>query len=226
MQRVRQRLDGLQEKKANTSGSRAELGFATREIADLAARAEKQRALIKGLDSDAQKKAELIAKVRAGLGAGRRSRRTGSKRASVTGSRRSTQRTGTLAARLEHYKEEREKILADQKTIREPGADGTCPLCRQKLGEHFGSIEAEFRQNCRNWTKRQSPISNGRRSSAKRRPSVESLKPVLDQVRTLQRNSGRSPCMKRNWPTLRQSTQRRRQEQQAITESIAKLGLQ
>ena len=44
----------------------------------------------------------------------------------------------------QHYQEEREKIAADQKTIRDAGADGVCPLCRQKLGEHFGSIEAEF----------------------------------------------------------------------------------
>ena len=52
--------------------------------------------------------------------------------------------SGTLAARLARYQEEREKIAADQKTIRDAGADGVCPLCRQKLGEHFGSIDAEF----------------------------------------------------------------------------------
>ena len=71
---------------------------------------------------------------------------TGSKWQSVSASRRSTQRTGTLAAQQKHYKEEREKILADQKTIRDAGADGTCPLCRQKLGSHFGSLDAEFTQ--------------------------------------------------------------------------------
>src|SRR5665647_1509083 len=65
---VRQRLDGLKEKKAEHLRLSAELDFASREIADLTARTEKQRVLIRGLDADTEKKAEFIARVRAGLG--------------------------------------------------------------------------------------------------------------------------------------------------------------
>ncbi len=76
---VRQRLDRLREKKAEYLRLTAELGFASREIADLAARADRQRALIKGLDADADKKAEFIARVRPVLALHRKLRRTGLK---------------------------------------------------------------------------------------------------------------------------------------------------
>ena len=66
---VRQRLDGQKEKKAEYLRLTAEIGFATKEITDLLVRADKQRALIRGLDADAGKKEGLIANVRAGIGA-------------------------------------------------------------------------------------------------------------------------------------------------------------
>ncbi len=102
-----------------------------------------QQAKLSTLDADEQKKAGLITSIRAGLGAGdiaedRLEGAVSYRLAEIN------KQAGTLAARLERYREEREKIAADQKTIRDAGADGVCPLCRQKLGEHFGSIEAEF----------------------------------------------------------------------------------
>jgi exonuclease SbcC len=143
---IRKKLDRLQQKKAEYLRLTGELGFATREIADLATRAEKQRTLIRGLDTDAVKKAELVAKVRAGLGAAQEIPEDRLETAVSFRLAEINQQTGTLATRQTHYKEEREKILADQKTIRNTGADGTCPLCHQKLGSHFGSLDAEFTQ--------------------------------------------------------------------------------
>ncbi len=88
-----------------------------------------------------------------------------------------------------HYKEEREKILADQKTIRDAGADGTCPLCRQKLGSHFGSLDAEFTQKLQELADKAVADREKQEKLGKEKAMVESLKPLLGQVRTLIRKT-------------------------------------
>ena len=51
---------------------------------------------------------------------------------------------GILSARLDRIVTERKKLTADWNTIKESGAEGVCPLCRQTLGTHYGQIEEEF----------------------------------------------------------------------------------
>jgi exonuclease SbcC len=51
---------------------------------------------------------------------------------------------GTLNGILEGCGKEREKILQDWEHIREAGMDGVCPLCHQRLGEHYPHLEEEF----------------------------------------------------------------------------------
>lgn len=51
---------------------------------------------------------------------------------------------GTYIERQKHLAKDREKLIADQKALEAAGPDGTCPLCRQKLGEHYPAIEQEF----------------------------------------------------------------------------------
>jgi DNA repair protein SbcC/Rad50 len=96
-------------------------------------------------------------------------------------------------ARLERYREEREKIAADQETIRKAGADGVCPLCRQKLGEHFGSIEAEFSAKLYDLEGKAVADLSRQEKLAKDRAAVEALKPLLDAVRTLDANLKQKP---------------------------------
>ena len=86
------------------------------------ARAEKQRTLIRGLDADAVKKADLIAEVRAGLGTAQDIAEDRLETAVSFRLAEINTRTGTLDTRQKHYNEEREKILTDQKTIRDAGA--------------------------------------------------------------------------------------------------------
>ncbi|HVP97631.1 AAA family ATPase, partial [Methanoregula sp.] len=176
---IRKRLDGLQQKKAEYVRLTGELGFATREIADLVERAEKKRALIKGLEADAVRKAELIAKVRAGLGTAQDIAEDRLETAVSYRLAEINKRTGTFDTQQKHYKEEREKILTDQKTIREAGPDGTCPLCRQKLGLHFGSLDAEFTQKLQELTDKSVADLEKQEKLGKEKTTVESLKPLL-----------------------------------------------
>ena len=221
---VRQRLDALREKKAEHLKLTAELGFATKECADISLRAEKQRTLIKGLDGDFEKRTGLIAKVRAGLGAGPEI--ADDRLEGIVSYRLAeiNQRTGTLAAQQLWYKEEREKILADRKTIQAAGADGTCPLCRQKLGEHFGSLDAEFDAKLQELAEKAVADLERQEKLGKEKTLIDALKPALDQVRTLAEKCRQKPQYEEELAGLVAKHEKRTAEQLAIAGSIAKIG--
>lgn len=221
---VKQRLDGHREKKSEYLRLSAELGFAAREIADITARAGKQRAQIRALDADMQKKAELVVKVRAGLGTAQEIAEERLEGAVSFRLAEINKRTGTLAARLERYKEEREKIAADLKTIRDAGADGVCPLCRQKLGDHFGSIEAEFSAKLQELADKAVADLGRQEKLTKEKAGIESLKPALDAVLSLKEKLRQKPVYEEELAGLEANQKKKAQEQQALTASIAKLG--
>jgi len=220
---IRKKLDGLQQKKAEYLRLKGELGFASREIADLIARAEKQRTLIRGLDNDAVKKAELIAKVRAGLGAAQEIAEDRLETAVSYRLAEINQRTGTLSARQKHYKEESEKVLADQKTIRDAGADGTCPLCRQKLGSHFGSLDAEFTQKLQELNDTSVADLEKQEKLGKEKTTVESLKPLLSQIRTLSEKLRQKAAGESELADLEEKRTKKIHEQGTISGIIAQL---
>jgi len=220
---IRKRLDGLQEKKAEYLRLTGELGFATREIADLTARAEKQRALIKGLDADSAKKAELITKVRAGLGTAQDIAEDRLETAVSYRLAEINKQTGTLDTQQKHYKEDKAKILADQKTIRETGADGTCPLCRQKLGSHFGSLDAEFTQKLQELTDKSVADLEKQEKLGREKTTVETLKPLLGQIRTLSEKLRQKPGYESELADLEAKRAKKTHEQEAMTGSIATL---
>nr|WP_319376113.1 SMC family ATPase [uncultured Methanoregula sp.] len=221
---VRLRLDALREKKAEHIRLTGELKHATEQIADFAARAEKQRTLIRGLDGDAEKRAGLIANIRVGLAAGPE---IADDRLEVAVNFRLAeihQRMGTLAAQQVRYKEEREKILADRKTIQAAGADGTCPLCRQKLGDHFGSLDAEFDAKLQELTGKAVADLERQEKLGEEKSVIEALKPALDQVRTLAEKCRQKPLYEEELAGLVAKHKKQTAEQQVIAEAIAKLG--
>jgi exonuclease SbcC len=220
---VRQRLDGLKEKKAEYLRLTAELGFITKECTDLAARAEIQRALIRGLESDAEKKAGLIAKVRAGLGTTQEIAEDRLDQAVSFRLAEINQQTGTLAAQQERYKEEQEKILADQKTIRGAGADGTCPLCRQKLGSHFGSLDAEFTQKLQELADKATADKIKQEKLKKEKSSIESLKPSLDTIHSLAEKLRLKPGHEAELAELEAKHTKKTEEQREIIASLTRL---
>jgi exonuclease SbcC len=220
---VRQRLDGLRERKAEYLRLTAELGFVTKEIADLAARAEKQRALIRELDTGAEKIAALTATIRAGLGAAQEIADDRLDGAVSYRLAEINQQTGTLDARLQSYQEEQEKLLSDQKTIRNAGADGTCPLCRQKLGSHFGSLDAEFTQKQQELAGKAVAAREKQEKLRQEKAAIESLKHALDQIRTLAEKCRQKPGCEDELAVLEAQHTKKSEEKQAIAGSIARL---
>ena len=220
---VRQRLDGLREKKAEYLRLTAELGFVTKECTELAARVGKQRALIKGLENDAEKKAGLIVKVRAGLGAAQEIAEDRLDQAVSFRLAEINQRTGTLAAQQERYTEEREKILSDQKTIRDAGADGTCPLCRQKLGSHFGDLDAEFAAKLQELAGKAVTGLAQQEKLKKEKIVIESLKSSLDTIHSLFEKLRQKPGHEAELAELEAQHAKKTDEQQEITGSVTRL---
>ncbi|MGA2918224.1 ATP-binding protein [Methanoregula sp.] len=220
---MRQRLDGLREKRNEYLRLNAELGFATKELADLAARAGKQKAKINELDADVQKKAELVAKVRAGLGTQQEITEDRLEQAASFRLAEINKRDGTLSTQLERYKEEREKILADQKTIHAAGADGVCPLCRQKLGDHFGNLDAEFNTKIQELSDKAVADLERQEKLGKEKAAIEALRPSLDAIRTLTEKLRQKPVYETELAELEGKHAKKVQEQMAITESLGKL---
>jgi len=182
---VRARLDSFGKTKAEYDRVTGEIGFAQREIADLAARIGKEQALIDGLEKDAEEMAGKLAAVRAGLGAGPEIRDDQLDGAVSFRLAEIQKRHGGLAARQAQYQEEREKLEKDQETIRAAGPEGTCPLCRQKLGAHFGSLDAEFSRKLSEITEKAVQDLEQQEKLEKERGKIEALKPALNAIRTL-----------------------------------------
>jgi exonuclease SbcC len=221
---VRARLDLLQKEKAEHARLTAECGFARQQVADFAARITKQEALIAGLGHDLQEQARLSSIVRECLGAGPE---IAEDRLEVAVSFRLAEinkMVGTLAAQRDRYEEEREKLMADQEMIRSAGADGICPLCRQQLGSHFGSLDAEFSGKLEELADRAVADLGKQERLEKEKVRVESLKQVLDTIRTIAVRVKRRAEFEAELAELRQKQDKKVLEQQALSEAAAKLG--
>jgi DNA repair protein SbcC/Rad50 len=219
---VRAHLDHLHRGKVEHNRLCGELGFASVQITDLEARIQKQQTVIRGLDADAHIKDDLVRKVRDGLGAGE----IAEDRLETSVSFRLKElnkNTGTLAARLAQYKAEREKIEADQKTIRNAGADGVCPVCRQKLGSHFGTLDAEFAGKLEELADKAVADLGKQEKLEKENAAIESLKPLLDSIRTIASRLKRRAEAESEIAELDKNHQQKMREKHALDEALAKL---
>ncbi|MFA4876878.1 MAG: SMC family ATPase [Methanoregula sp.] len=221
---VRLRLDALQKKKTEYAKLTGELGFIRREIADLGTRREKQKSLLEAIGKEAEERARIAARLRAGIGAG--SEITDERLDGVISYRLNEimKRSGSLNAQQERYKEEREKLKKDLETLRAAGPDGVCPLCRQKLGEHLGSLEAEFRSKLEELENRAVADLEKQERLEKEKDTIQAMVPSLETLRTI---SGRMKLRigyESELEELRQKFDKKSQEEHMLAETIAKLG--
>ncbi len=220
---VRANLDALQKKKAEYARLGQELGFAKREIGDLNTRIEQQQEQIKALDADEQKKDELVVKVQKVLCAGEIApdyleQSVSFRLADIN------KQSGMLTTRLARYKEEREKIAADQRTIQSAGVDGICPLCRQKLGVHFGDIDAEFNAKLQELADKAVADLEQQEKLGKEKNSIDALRPLLDSIRVLDGKLRQRPVILEEISNLESKLATRKEAQQVTYDSIEKLG--
>jgi exonuclease SbcC len=219
---IKQRLDALREKKSEHLRLSAELAFAAKEIAGLAVRAGQQEARLKELDSDLQKKSDLLHKIRAGLGAGEIAEERLEGAVSFRLAEINKQ-SGTLDTRLALCQEEHEKIAADRETIHNAGADGVCPLCRQRLGEHLGSLDAEFSARLQDLAGRAAADRGRQEKLRKEKAAVEAVKPLLDAVRSLDAKLRQRPVHEQELAALTAQRKQKEEEEHRIQNLLAGL---
>jgi len=137
-------LDEMRERKTQAERLAAEQQFAARERADIESRMEKLRQKLLQFDKDAESAAGLRAEVRSALRIvgtvpdAQLDTLSAAKKGEVDRS------IGMYATKQERLEADRKKLERDKQTIETAGPDGICPLCRQKLGDHYGEIEKEF----------------------------------------------------------------------------------
>jgi len=221
---VRARLDQVQKQKAEHTRLTTECVFAQRQIADLSTRIEKQQALIAGLNHDLEEQARLTAIVREILGAGPEIPDDRLETAVSFRLAEINRRVGTLGAQQEQYEKERERLKADQETIRNAGADGICPLCRQHLGSHFGSLDAEFSKKREELDDRAIADREKQERLDKEKVRVESLKQILDAIRTITGRLKRRAEFETERVELQEKWDTLVQDQQAVIEARENLG--
>jgi DNA repair protein SbcC/Rad50 len=219
---VRQRMEALRQKKEKFQQQNADLGFAMQQIADLRAREEAQKERLATLAIDSRKRADCITAIRAGLGAGD----IAEDRLETAVNFRLmelTKQGSTLAAQVRHLQAEREKILSDRKTIRDAGSEGVCPLCRQKLGEHFGSIDTEFSTRIRELEELVVAGLAKQEKIGKEKAAVEALKPALDTLRALDAGLKQKPVYEQELAALGEQRKKKEDEEHRIRNALTVL---
>jgi DNA repair protein SbcC/Rad50 len=221
---VRARLDLLAKQKAEHQRLIGELGFCGKQAAELKARIDRERQRLAGLDRDAQEYTRLAVSVRNGIGAGPD---LADDRLETAVSYRIAElmkRTGTLAAQLERYREERSKIEADRETIAKAGPDGICPLCRQKLGTHFGDLEKEFAGRLRELEDRAVTDLAKQEKLEAEKAAADALRPACEKLRALAAEQKRRAECEAAIAELIVQHDAKLHEQRAHVNALAKLG--
>lgn len=223
-EKARTQLEEFQRQRSEHQRLSQEITFAEKEIADLAGRAAKQESLIASLQKDAGESVKLLQAVRSGITAV----------ADIPDDRLETavqyrlgeilRRTGTLAAQVDQYRKEREKIAKDQETIRTAGPDGTCPLCRQKLGTHYLSLEAEFGAKLAELAEKAVADQERLDQLGEEKKKIESLKPSLDAARTLVGKLKLKPGYEADLAEIREKKAKREKDRETLLASRVALG--
>jgi len=220
---VRARLDALAKLKADHARLAAERGFAEREIADLDARAEMTRAHLVALEKDAGEKERICGSIRDRLGAGPELPDERLDSAVSYRLHEIMKQAGTLAARQQQYQAEREKIAKDRETIKAAGPDGVCPLCRQKLGEHFGDLETEFTARLKELEEKAAADVKKQEKLGMERAAIEALVPSLETLRTIAERLKMRAGYESELAEIITKRTKKAGEVQAHTEALARL---
>ena len=220
---LRATLDAMGKQKARHDGLTQQLAFIAREVDDLAKRAEKVRAQIASIDKDAAAKESVCAGIRKCIGAGPEIANDRLETAVSYRLSEMNKQIGTLAARQEQYRQEREKLLRDKETIRAAGPDGTCPLCRQKLGEHYQSLDAEFDARLQEIEEKALADLEKQERLAAGKAEIDALVPLLGTLRTIAERLKQRAGYEGDLAEIRTKQEKKGEEQQQVTQELAAL---
>jgi exonuclease SbcC len=91
-----------------------------------------------------------------------------------------------LNSRTQTIKLDIEKLKTNLKALVESGKEGTCPICRQPLGDHFDTVKNDYLDRIGDLETEKSDISVQLDTARNELQKVLTLKPTLDKIKSLQ----------------------------------------
>lgn len=101
-----------------------------------------------------------------------------------------TEKITNLNARITANEEAREKIQANLETVRRAGPEGTCPICFQRLGDHFSDVEKEYLARIADAVAEHGEMDQALDAALQDTHTIPDLKPILDKIRQLRISLG------------------------------------
>jgi len=180
----RQAFITLRKLKSAFDQTTAEIRFSERECSETKKRAELLKTRLAALGKDAEKRSALIAGLRKVLKVGPEIEDDNLEQYLTSVYDDITHTIGALSAQQKSLGNEKRKIHSDWETIKEAGVDGTCPLCRQKLGSHYASIEGEFTSRIQRIDDEITGLHEKQKHVVKEKDAINAQKPVISEIRS------------------------------------------
>jgi exonuclease SbcC len=140
--KAREDIETYRTKKTNLDQLSAEQKSAVREETNLQVRINKIKAQLETLDKGEEELGELFDKIRTTLGLDRDCRDV--ENAAAEYAAYVSEKISVTNARIQALEAARDKIKVNLETVRRAGPEGTCPICFQRLGDHFADVEKEY----------------------------------------------------------------------------------
>jgi|GEM_PF-3537347 len=175
-------VEGYRTKKAEAERINTEEKAALREEANIRERRDRVQANLADLETSEKEREDLYAKVRVALcllededvdnGVAEYQKRT-------------TEKIAYLNAEARTNRGVQDKIRKSLESIRDIGPEGTCPTCLQKLGEHFGTVEADYLAQLNEAVDEEHDIDAKLDTALHESQKIPDLKPILDRIKQI-----------------------------------------
>ena len=181
--KAREEIEAYRAKKASFDRLAIEQKSAVREEGNLADRRNKITKQLETLTVSEKELAELYSKVRTALDIPEDEADVDN--AILTFSQGVIERTANINARARGNDTEQGKIKQNRDTLRKTGPEGACPICLQRLGDHYADVEKEYEARLTEAIAEYDKINKELEKTLKDSKRVPALKPTLDQIKKI-----------------------------------------
>ena len=219
---TKKQFELLRKQKAEADALRTEERFMGQKAAGHKAAEDRAREKLLGLDRDAAKMRALVAEIARTLSLGIITQSALEPAVAAFGEKVQYE-SAELSAKQNQLEAEHRKILADFATIKTAGPEGTCPLCRQKLGTHFVEIEKEFGTRTREIEEEAVEVLRGVERVIAEKDRLARVKPALSEIRMLDAKLKQRPEIEAEQKEARDQAAAQLLAQQAVAKKIQEL---
>jgi DNA repair protein SbcC/Rad50 len=181
----RKHLESVRKQKAESDQLRAELKFMETDSGNFKARVDSTRTKIAVFDEDSKRLASLRNGIRSLMQIGPDIPDSDLEKVIMQREAVLFHTIGTLSARAAGLETGKKKLNADWDTIKNAGANGVCPLCRQTLGNHYASIEEEFTTTLEQIGQEALEVRDEQDKVAIEKNRIADQKPALQEIRSI-----------------------------------------